>query len=771
MIYSTHLKSSLPDTTSPVSTKGLTAPVEIYRDRYGIPHVIAKTTEDAFFGQGYATSQDRLWHMDYDRHRAYGRWSEMAGPIGVDQDRLMRRFQLKASAMGDYKMIESEARSMLDAYTNGVNAFIENTRNLPVEYKLVKQEPKQWEPWDCLAVLKVRHILMGTFESKVWRAKLLRFLGPEDAARLHPGYQSKHLLILPPGEESQMSEISALDDLEKGVSAVNWLGETDLGSNNWVLDGGRTSSGKPLLAGDPHRGLDTPNVYYQNHVSCPQFDVVGVSFPGAPGFPHFGHNSRVCWGVTHTGADYQDLYIERFKDGDPGYYEFKGDWLRTKVRPEVLKVRGAKDIHITVTSTHHGPVIAGEPAKGQGLAFQYTQTAGHNKSAEAILQMLQAKSTLELDESMRQWIDPVNNFVFADIEGNIGYLTRGQVPIRSQANAWLPVPGWTGEHEWQGSIPFQEMPRLHNPKAGYIVTANQKVIDDYPYFIALDHAPEFRARRITLRLKGLNDATPEDMASIHAERVSIPAQQYIQFLVNLEPLDVISRKAQKVLLKWDGEMNAESVAATIYSAFRLHLDRQILEHLIGPLAKEALTEAGRGGPAHMARLRAHFPYLIGKGDCSLLPPKTDWPSLMAMALSTAVAELRVQIGNDMSTWQWGKVHHTAPQHALSLVFPELANLLNPPSIPIGGDGDTPQNAGYSPGNPYTVTSTSVLRYVYDTSDWNNSGWVVPLGASGHPGSQHYADQAPIWGQVKLIPMLYDWQQIRRESETHQTLGP
>ena len=534
----------MPETSKPIEVAGLNAPVRIYRDVYGIPHAQATTVEDAFFAQGFFTAQDRLWHMDYDRHRAYGRWAELAGPIGLEQDRFMRRMRLEASARADYALVNSEARAMLDAYAAGVNAFEEKSEQLPVEYRLLETNPEPWQPWDGLAVFKVRHILMGTFEGKAWRHKLLGQLGPRRTARLHPGYQPGHLQILPPGAEFIGEATGALEELERGAALADRLKEMEQGSNNWSLSGQLTESGKPLLAGDPHRGLDTPNVYYQNHVACPDFDVVGVSFPGVPGFPHFGHNQWVSWGVTHTGADYQDLFVERFDKDNPSYYEFKGQQRRAETFRETIKVRGGADEEISITVTHHGPVISGVPAEGLGIAFRYTQTAEANRTAEALLNMLRARSAAEIDQSMEDWVDPVNNFLFADVDGNIGYLTRGLVPIRSRANGWLPVPGWTGEHEWQGYIPFDEMPRSHNPEANYIVTANQRVVGhDYPYYIGLDHAPEFRARRISVRLGELDGASVKDMEGVHAERTSIPARHYLPKLAALKPTDVPSQQA------------------------------------------------------------------------------------------------------------------------------------------------------------------------------------------------------------------------------------
>ena len=766
------LKSALPDTSSTLALKGLDGPVRIYRDAFGIPHVRAGSEHDAFFAQGFATAQDRLWHMDYDRRRAYGRWAEYAGDSALELDILMRRFQIRPSVKRDYEAVNSDARSMMEAYAAGVNAFIDATHALPAEYSLVAGRPEPWEPWDCMAVFKVRHILMGTFEGKLWRAKLVNSLGPERAAKLLRGNQPGELLIVPPGGEYDGPAPDGLNELQLGLEATAGLGDGDWGSNSWVLAGSRTASGKPLLAGDPHRALDTPNVYYQNHIACPEFDVVGLSFPGCPGFPHFGHNAHVAWCVTHAMADYQDLFLERFREDDATLYEFKGQWKRADVRREIIRSRGGRQVELDVTVTDHGPIIEGEPSGGFGLSFKYTATAELNMGPESILQMLKATSADELDEAMRAWVDPCNSFLFADVKGNIGYLNRGKVPVRSKANAWLPVPGWSGEHEWEGYIPFEQLARLRNPDTGYIVTANNRMIGkDYPYYIALDFAPDYRARRILGRLEPMTSATVGDMAAIHAERVSIPASAYSDLLARVEPVDQWAAAARDRLSGWQGTMDRDAVAPTIYSAFRLRLHRMIAEHLFGPLANELFSASGRGAPGHLRQLSALLVTMARNSDTSLLPPGHDWQSLAARALADGVSDLRERLGDDMDSWQWGTVHHTRPRHTLSGSFPELASVLDPAQVPMGGDGDTPQAGSYSPSVPFVMTSMSVARYVFDTGDWNESAWVTPLGASGHPASPHYADQAPAWSQVQLIPMLYDWESIEARAESRQTLRP
>ena len=466
------LKEALPQVTGTVKFPGLDGVTQVFRDSLGIPHIRASSQKDAFFAQGFVTAQDRLWHMEFDRKRGAGRWAEMVGESAVGQDKLMRRFRLEDSAKADYQASSPETREMFVAYASGVNAFIDSDSPLPVEYRITGLEPEPWQPWHGLVAYKVRHILMGVFESKVWRAQVVAKLGPEKASQLFPGFQPGYPVILPPGETYSGPLAHGLEELRQGAAALDYLSETDAGSNSWVLSGSRTASGKPILAGDSHRALDTPNVYYQNQLACPEFDVIGLSFPGVPGFPHFGHNANVAWSVTHTSADYQDLYIERFKAGNTGNgsleYLFQDQWLPATIHQETIKVKGGGGVRIESIVTRHGPVISGDPGKGSGIAFKYTATEGPSPWADTLLSMLKAEDAPQLIESMREWMDPCNNFLFADIHGNSGYLCRGRIPMRPGVNGglngWLPVPGWTGEHEWQGYIPFDDLPPL--PESG-----------------------------------------------------------------------------------------------------------------------------------------------------------------------------------------------------------------------------------------------------------------------------------------------------------------
>ena len=764
------LKSAIPSLTGSVQLRGLQGTVKVFRDRYGIPHMKAESELDAFFAQGFVTAQDRLWHMEYDHRRGSGRWAEAVGESAVAQDKMMRRFRLEASAKADYQVMDPHTKDVFDAYAAGVNAFITSGDALPVEYRITRLEPEPWQPWDGLTAYKVRHISMGVFESKVWRARMVREVGPEAAGKLFPGFEPGYLMILPPGSTSPGPLDEGLKELAEGAAGLNHLNEMDSGSNSWVLSGAETATGKPILAGDSHRALDTPSAYYQNQVACPEFDVVGLSFPGVPGFPHFGHNGRVSWSVTHTAADYQDLYVERFQDGK---YLYKDRWLDAETHDETIKVRDGTDVHTKVTVTQHGPVIAGYPDQGSGLAFKYTATERASTWPEILWRMLRVENSKELVDSMSGWVDPCNNLLFADIHGNMGYLCRGRIPIRSRVNGWLPVPGWMGEHEWEGDIPFDELPVSINPPEGYIATANNRPVgDDYPHYIAIDFTPEFRVRLVTEGLKSLHRPTAEDMEQVHAQRVSIPALAYLGVVKQIDPKDAAIKAAKDLLLDWNGEMNANQVQPTIYSAMRDAMLKEVLEtNLTEKLAYDAWHPADRGLGSFSNRLKARLVAMIEQDDRSLLPEGDTWPTAVARALSKAVATLSERLGGDMGQWQWERVHQARPKHNLSAAFPELAELLDPPAIPSSGDGDTPLQGGYSPANPATVTSLSVARYSYDPSDWENSLWVVPLGSSGHPGSPHYADQSETWRQVKMIPMGYDWGRIEASCETKQTLEP
>ncbi len=766
------LQAAVPDLSTSIEAPDLDGAVDVWRDEFGIPHIRATTVHDAFFAQGYVHAQDRLWQMEFDRRRATGRWSEVVGKSGLLFDRFARRVGITSSAKRDYRYFNDETRAMVDAYTDGVNAFITSTNALPIEYSISGISPEPLEAWHSSAIFKVRHILMGTGLAKLLRARVLVGSGPELAMNLRAEAYDGEVLIVPPGAQ-YAGLIRDVAELDAGKDALSRLGELESGSNNWAVHGSRTASGKPFVAGDPHRALDVPNVYYQNHLACPEFDVIGFSFCGVPGFPHFGHNEQVAWGITHASADYQDLFVEHFHPNRPYQYEYHRDWLDAEHQTEQILVKDGDPEDVEIVETRNGSVVFGDPLSGTAVSFRYSALAGPNAGFHCLLPMLKATSVEELDESMRDWVDPCNNLVMCDVHGSIAYMMRGQLPIRSRANGWLPVPGWSGEHDWTGTVPFDELPRVHNPETGWIATANNRIVgDDYPHYIALDFAPSSRALRIHSRLETLTNATVDDMAAIHADRISIPSALFIEKLQAAAKDAGINDEGLSILAAWDGGMEKDSGAAALYIAFRDQLTRLVADLPVFKSLKHnpfAAEEPPLVGP--MGLLYWSVPQFLRTEDASMLPEGTSWNDLLLDAYERAKTILTEHMGNDMMAWRWETIHRTAPPHPLVLADSGLAESLNPPSVSMGGDSDTPQAAGIYPGVSFNVAGTSVARYIFDAGDWENSRWIVPLGSSGHPASNHYADQAERWSNVEYIPMTYAWDKIQASAETHQRLEP
>jgi len=667
-----------------------------------------------------------------------------------------------------------ETRAMLEAYSQGVNAFMASGQPLGIEFELTGVTPAPWRAEDCLAVFMVRHILMGVWESKVWRARMLVLMGSDKVAAFHPGYMPGQLVIVPPGGRFGGDPLEPYEILKDGLAHVTFMrhGIED-GSNNWVVGPQGTAGGAPLLAGDPHRALDVPNVYYQNHVACPAFDAIGFSFPGVPGFPHFGHTARVAWGITHGSADYQDLFIEHFDGQEPPRYECEGQWHEAEMGRETIPVRGGQDVELEVWATRNGPVLAGDPRKGDALTFRYTAQQSPNGTLDATREMLLAQNADELEESMRGWVDPVNNMVYFDLDGNYGYRTRGTLPVRHEANAWIPVPGWNGEHSWTGEVPFEAMPSMRNPACGYAYTANNRIVDEsYPHYIGLDFAPGFRAERINACLEGRAGLTVEDMAAIQGDVLSVPAQGFAAVWAGLNVSEPDLAEALEVLRAWDCRVTPDAAGPTLFAALRKNLIRRLLEpQFDAGLLQEIFTAVDRGANGILVRTQARLHDLIAKNDATLLPEGATWDGLVRGALGDAVRELSAQLDGKPAEWHWGRVHRTAAEHVLSTAFPEHGHLLNPPVFTAGGDGDTVQAGGYYAAQDFRARFISVARYIFDGSDWENSRWIVPAGASGHPGSPHYNDQIPLYEHHQYLPMTYAWERVEKEARSTTVLKP
>ncbi|MDE0802854.1 MAG: penicillin acylase family protein, partial [Acidimicrobiales bacterium] len=418
------------------------------RDTDGIAHVRADDEAGAFRGQGLAAAQDRLWQMEFDRRKALGRLAEIVGPSAIGADRYHLRLGIARAAQDDFSRLSHRSVAMFEAYAHGVDEAVAGLDSLPPEFELLDApDPAPWEPWHSIAVFKVRHLWMGTAEVKLWRSALASVVGPTMAARLWPSVPGVHIDPDMVEEVSTLGLDSAVAETARVLADLETLGATGAASNNFVIHGSRTTTGMPLMAGDPHRAIDLPNVYWQNHLTWPLdeggvADVIGLSFPGVPGFPHFGHNADVAWSITHGMADDQDLFLERFSGDDPVVTH----------RHETIPVAGAEPVRVECLETANGPVVAGGPEVGIGIAMRWTATAAPDTTYDCLLPQMLARSVDELDRAFEGWVVPCNNVLLADRSGDIGYRFRGRLAVRGDANGWTIVDGSDPSTAWTGFV-------------------------------------------------------------------------------------------------------------------------------------------------------------------------------------------------------------------------------------------------------------------------------------------------------------------------------
>jgi penicillin amidase len=695
---------------------------------------------------GYACAGDRLFQMDYDRRRACGRWAEIGGPVAVKADILARRMRLANAAQRDVAAMSPALGEAFDAYARGVNQAVrDGAAPLPGRYSV---EP--WQPWHSVAAFKVRHVLMGLWQHKLAHAVLLARIGPDAFGRLETRPPLGSPLAVPP--EARLSRLvaRALTDV---TGHLGFLAETEPGSNAWAVSGQRTAHGGAVICNDSHRALDTPNVYWQCRVTCPDFDVTGATFPGLPGFPHFGFNGSVAWAITHAEGDSQDLYIERFEGSR---YLTEDGWREAATRTERIGIRGGGVTAAPVWETRHGPVVHGDPALGMALALKYTATYRPDRGFECLLPMLAARDVTALADAQEGWVDPCNNLVCADVHGKIAYQCRGEIPVRSApAHRLLPVPGWDGSCEWQGTVPFGDMPRVIDPDAGFVMTANNTIVDGDEPYLSYSFAQPFRAERLRGSLAGARILRVDELAGMQADTVSWAALGWCRVLSDLGPFGGPSEAARAMLAGWDGDLAAGSGPPLLYACFQRSLAESLYRPLLGKAAWEWVASGTLAPTLSMVRrwLANDTWELLGgpvPPAAHASPPGERAVRVLAVvpgALADAWAAAAGHCGPDPALWRWGDVHQVVRTHPLG-----SAGVLA--TVPIGGDADTLQAAGYGwiQGSPFTVTSLSVYRQVVDLADPANASYVIPGGSSGDPDSPHFADQLARWARHARIPM-------------------
>ncbi len=772
VVYSL-LRRSVPASKGSVRLEGLDSPVEVFRDRWGVPHIYAGSVKDAMFAQGYVHAQDRLWHMELARRAASGSLAEVFGPVALDADRLLRRVGLRRAAEAELAQVAEEMRENVESYAAGVNAFIEGNRNrLPPEFLILRFRPQPWTPVDGLTIGKfVGWSLSGNWDTEIVRSWIVERLGPEEAARMEPGYPVGAPLIVPPGAECRGLGAPLLEELRKVQELVGAGGG---GSNNWVVDGHKSVTGKPLLANDPHLPLQMPSIWYEVHLNGGGANVIGASIPGVPGVI-IGHNDRIAWGVTNTMTDGDDLFVEQINPDDPRQYAYGGKWVDGDLVREEIRVRGRREPVVEeVLVTRHGPIIGPSiPGERRALALR-TVVAEPGQHAQSILLLNSAGKWEEFREALRLWPAPAQNFVYADVEGNIGYQMAGLVPLRAKGQGLVPSPGWTGEYEWKGFVPFDELPSVLNPPTHYVATANNKIVDDdYAYFLGAEYLDGYRIQRIVELLEAREKHSLEDFRSIQGDVYSIPGRELVQHLLGLQPADQDARRALNFLRVWDYQLSPDSVAATIVEAFFLQMLRNTVAVKLGPLTDYFVGKEVHPAVPDSFYLQRSASWLLGlmKEAPADWFAGRSWPEVMEQSLEEAVAALRRQLGEDMSRWTWGRVHYAPFEHVLGRVR-ALQPLFNRGPVPVGGDMNTVAQASYVGSRPFAVHSyTASYRQIIDLSDLNRSVAILPGGQSGHPASRHYGDMIDAWRRVEYHPMLFDRGEIERQAEGRLTLMP
>jgi penicillin amidase len=836
-----YLRRSLPQVDGSTAVAGISAPVTIIRDADAIPHIFAATRLDGLFGLGYAHAQDRLWQMEFQRRIGFGRLSEVLGAATLLQDRFLRTVGFGRAARTAWASTPDWAKQQVNAYVAGVNAFLASHHGaaLPPEFSLLRFEPEPWTPEDVIVWVKMMAWdLSGNYSFELLRHDLIGAVGEARMNQLLPPYPVNGLSILT-GQNSELrtqnlelrtrpvprtrvlsSPFPVLSSwtasLSGGDPAVRdfLLGASaeGLGSNNWVVDGTLTASGKPLLANDPHLGTRLPSTWYLAHVSSGDgFDVIGGTFPGTPAVA-LGRNQYIAWGATNVAADVEDFYRERL-DATGTFAEFRGAQEPITMIPETIVVKGAAPVQLTVRVTRHGPLVSDainannaesktgpKPALLEPLAFRWAALDPEDGTLAAFLKVNAARNWTEFTGALRGYVVPSQNFVYADEDGHIGYYAPGRIPVRASGDGSRPADGWTGDAEWTGWVPFDDLPHRFDPPEHFIVTANNRpVAPPYRPMLGLEWAEPYRAQRITDLLgrrsldegggrrrpggdrPGLGEGgqpdhdhkfTPDDFARMQADTLSLHAKTLLPILLShANAVDARDTQAIELLRRWTFNAMGDSAAAAIFQAWFLHLAPALAGDDLGPL----VTESYQGKFSFVTRFILNTLAANPSGDdvawcddVATAKHETCDDAVLG-ALHQGVDDLAHLMGNDMTRWRWDTVHRAVFPHTLDAVA-VLRPILSR-SIGIGGDWSTVDVGVTAADHPFEAHTVPGYREIVDLSAANDSRIQDAVGQSGHPLSSHYDDALKTWRDVQHRKMRMTRADVERGALGTLTLTP
>ena len=810
-----YLRRSLPQRDGTVSVSGISGPVDIVRDKDAVTHVFAATKLDTFYGLGYAHAQDRLWQMEFQRRVGHGRLSEVFGPATVATDRFLRTLGTGRAARSAWEALPARARTELNAYVGGVNAFIaaHHGSQLPLEFTVLRFEPEPWSGPDVLVWVK----MMAWDLSKNYSFELLRHdlgqaVGAERTAALLAPYPADGLTILSAGDMRWMKQPPATTRTMPmptpslaaraagggrpfaGPGAVpSWseafastvlpgIGEA-LGSNNWVVDGTMTASGKPLLANDPHLGAQIPSLWYLAHLSAGDFEVIGATLPGTPGIA-IGRNRFIAWGETNVMGDVQDLFRERL-DPTGTRVEFRGALEPLQIVKETLVVKGAAPIALEVRISRHGPLISDainanntestripRPASIEPLAFRWTALDREDPTIVAFLRLNEARDWTGFTAALRDFVVPAQNFVYADVEGHIGYYAPGRFPIRASGDGSIAAEGWTGLAEWDGWVPFDELPHTLDPPEHFIVTANEKLVPpEYPHAIGGEWTEPYRARRIIDLLTQKRGLTAADFAAIQSDTYSLHAQALLPLLLaRIHPSGARDDQAVTMLRQWNRDARGDSAAAAIFQAWYYELLPAIAGDELGPQLTANYQDLDRSSYVSRFLMRTLESRDNPWCDDVRTPAKETCDDVALAALHAGLARLTTHLGGDMTRWRWDGVHTAVFAHSAFDTVPVLGRMLRR-TAPHGGDWSTVNVGPVFAPRPFEQHSLPGYRQIVDLSSGNDSRFLDAVGQSGHVLSSHYDDALADWSAGRHWTMRMERAEIEHGAIGHLRLVP
>lgn len=788
-----YVRAVEPQVAGTVTLPGFERPVQVVRDREGVPHIFAASETDAVAALGFVHAQDRLWQMEMNRRIANGRLSEVVGTPGLETDRFLRTIGIRRAAEAIFANLEAETRVLLAAYARGVNAYL-TTRSspLPPEFLILRAPaPEPWSPIDSVGwSLMMALDLGGNLNAELTRMRLAQAgLPMARIGEFLPPYPGETWPELPDYLALYRSLKPQAARTGQLIRAFD-LGLEGVGSNNWVVSGARSETGKPLLANDPHLGLSAPALWYFARLTSPSGTVIGATLPGVPGVV-LGRNDHIAWGFTNTGPDVQDLFIEQVDPVDPTRYRTPDGWARFDTVREVIQVKGAADEVLSVRISRHGPVISDGASRGatasvpegHALALQWTALSPDNLTVQAFARLNRARNWEEFLAAARHYDAPQQNIVYADVDGNIGFIAAGRVPIRKPENdlkGLFPAPGWDARYDWAGYVPFEELPQEFNPARGFRITANERITPEgYPHHISSEWATPHRANRIAELLGAQEKHSLDSFRVLQADHRSNAVREVLPLLLaahrTAEPgrgrqMPERVRAVLDALSRFDGTMATDRPEPLVATAWMRELTRLVYADELGPELFSSLWDqrqvfmmavlSGKDGQgAWCGNARE-----AGGGDCA---------ALVSRALDRALEDLETRFGADWRSWRWGVAHDARSEHRPFARVGALARIFDV-RVPVPGDTYTVNVNRHTIRNtaePFVSRHAASLRAIYDMADPERSLFMHSTGQSGLPTSRLYRNLAERWAKVEFLPMRTRRADVEREAIGTLTIVP